>query len=416
MRNFAWLFFIMIASLSAGCTARFVEGPPPGWDLAEAPDYLQDRVRMMANDGERNWVVHLNEIATAALRRGDREVAKRALDEAILQIEVIYGDSDQARQARSLWRSEGRKIFKGDPYERSMVFFYRGVLYMQDEDWDNARACFRSALFQDSIAEEQNYEADWALFHYLIGVCEIQLNDVSSAQDAFALAAQKYYGLDATIANSDEYLPKGEGDWQLVESLPVFTDDTNLLVITQQGKGPLKTTKGEFDELLAYRDGVNGARIPLLLIDQNTLSEPTILDSVTFQARTRGGRPLDAILKGQAKFKETGEEFGVFGTQAGSAVLLSGGNRKTDEQVVVGGALIAAGALAYGVSSLVRPEADTRGWKTLPESLAISPNSIEQGDYVLAVQYDANQEPEIFTINIPSKGQGLEVVLTFPPF
>src|SRR5690606_38369046 len=101
------------------------------------------------------------------------------------------------------------KIFKGDPYERSMTYFYRGVLYMQDREWDNARACFRSAIIMDAFAEDEQYRGDWALFDYLIGVCEVQLRRATQAREAFALASANYRGFRDIYPTLS---PRGDGN------------------------------------------------------------------------------------------------------------------------------------------------------------------------------------------------------------
>ena len=62
-----------------------------------------------------------------------------------------------------------KKTFIGEPYERSMAYFYRGVIYWMDGELDNARACFKSAEFEDSDAENEEYTGDWVLPDYLDG-------------------------------------------------------------------------------------------------------------------------------------------------------------------------------------------------------------------------------------------------------
>ncbi|MBI5155078.1 hypothetical protein HZA57_07560, partial [Candidatus Poribacteria bacterium] len=154
LRRLGGVLLLALGLVLTACRATGRPGLPPGFVGVAAPEPLAPLFEKLDREGERNWVLNLDSLAIAALRHGERDIAKRALDEAILQIEVIYGNSAQARQARSLFYEEGSKIFKGDPHERSMTYFYRGVLYMQDADWENARACFRSAVLQDAFAEE----------------------------------------------------------------------------------------------------------------------------------------------------------------------------------------------------------------------------------------------------------------------
>ena len=87
------------------------------------------------------------------MRRGDDAVAKEKLDDAIARIGGIIANSADAARARSLFSPESSKVFIGEPYERVMAFYYRGLLYWRDGQPDNARACFRSAQLLDSDAE-----------------------------------------------------------------------------------------------------------------------------------------------------------------------------------------------------------------------------------------------------------------------
>ena len=49
-----------------------------------------------------------------------------------------------------------------------------------DREWDNARACFRSAQFHDS-SEEAGYDGDYALFDYLDGFLTSKLGGDGSS-------------------------------------------------------------------------------------------------------------------------------------------------------------------------------------------------------------------------------------------
>lgn len=419
-----WLSLLFFCTGLFGCGAKTLKGLPPGWIREEFPQEYALPISKLESEGQRNWVLNLNELAVQALRNNNRDLAILALDEAILEIEVIYGDSDQARQARSVWRSEGRKIFKGDPYERSMTYFYRGILYMQEQAWDNARACFRSALYQDAFAEDQNYNADWATFEYLIGVCEVQLRDTSDAHDSFNRALKNYEQFQASqggTAPTPRYVADSSSNVKPAPApafgtvLPPVTEKTNLLVLTQQGRAPIKKAVGDYNELLTYEQGGGGANPLNVTLDSKPL-RLVLTDSVFYQAKTRGGRPLDSVLRGQARFKEVGEKFGTTSVQAGSVILMSGGNKKDDEAaVIIGGGLVVLGAISYGIASLVRPEADTRQWKSLPDSLALWAGSVPKSEILLEAQTPSAQDQAVRQVPLPAPGNGLQVILVFSP-
>ncbi|MDK2970867.1 MAG: hypothetical protein PWP23_622 [Candidatus Sumerlaeota bacterium] len=374
--------------LLAACATQPGPSLPPGFEMVEPPEPLAPRFEKMRTEGVRNWVLNLQELAVDALYLGDRDLATMALDEAIVQIEVIYGDSEQARLARSAFYKENSKIFKGDPYERSMTYFLRGVLYMQDREWDNARACFRSAAFMDAFAEDEQHKADWALFDYLIGVCEVRLGDASSADDAFKRAAGTY----SRFAESYEALsaPLGIGGKSRLAGfaeLPDFTRQDNLLVLTLQGYAPRKVGVGRFGEYIGIEPGGGVAGPPKVRVGSRQPELVRTVDSVYYQAVTRGGRELDRILGRQAQFKGTAEDAGEVSTHLGVWAMGAGLEGHNKDVVAAGALLTLLGIASYGVASTVQPEADTRYWGNLPDALGMYRTAYPAGEIPVEIVF-----------------------------
>lgn len=405
----------IIACLLAGCATSNKPGLPPSFAAPPHQSRYAREIAKLEREGQRNWVLNLNELAVKAMRNGDHDIARQALDEAILQIEVIYGDDPRARRARSLFYAEDSKIFKGDPYERSMTYFYRGVLYMQDREWDNARACFRSAIIMDAFAEDEQYRGDWALFDYLIGVCEVQLRRATQARETFALASANYRGFRDIYPTLS---PRGDGNavsaagYSLWDGLQPFPPEANLLVLTQHGRGPRKLAAGTQGQLLTYAPGPGGSDAAVIALNGTPVGPPQITDSIYFQASTRGGRELDAILGRQAFFKDVTGTVGDIGLMAGTVVLLDGLDDEDNGQAVVGAGILAAGLVAYGLSSLAQSRADTRAWKSLPDALGFMPIRTQAGNHTIEVRY-AN-ESAVADVYLPEAGEGLVVALSFP--
>src|SRR5436190_1942784 len=105
----------------------------------------------------------------AHLRKGEFADAKRLLDGAITTISGVRVNDKTAKQARGYFHRESKKTFLGEPYERVMAYYYRGILYWMDGEPDNARACFRSAQLEDSDAEQHTFASDYVLLDYLDG-------------------------------------------------------------------------------------------------------------------------------------------------------------------------------------------------------------------------------------------------------
>src|SRR5207249_2823675 len=113
--------------------------------------------------------------AAAAMRRGQFAEAKPLLDDALVTLGGIYGPDKEARRARGYFSPETKRTFIGEPYERVMAYYYRGILYWFDGELDNARACFRSAQIMDSDAENKSYASDYVLLDYLDGLATARL-------------------------------------------------------------------------------------------------------------------------------------------------------------------------------------------------------------------------------------------------
>ncbi|MDB6059623.1 MAG: Tetratricopeptide 2 repeat protein, partial [Verrucomicrobiales bacterium] len=165
------------------------------------------------------------------LRKGEFADAKRLLDEAITTISGIRANDKNAKKARGYFHKESKKTFLGEPYERVMAYFYRGILYWMDGEPDNARACFRSAQLEDSDAEEHTFKSDYVLLDYLDGLASVKLSQ--DGADAYKRACELAKGL----------------------KLPPYDTQANVLVFVEFGNGPEKYAAGEYGEELRFRDG-----------------------------------------------------------------------------------------------------------------------------------------------------------------
>src|SRR6476469_7072366 len=112
----------------------------------------------------------------AAMRKGDFATAKQLFDDALMTISGVYGKDVSGKKARGYFNEEAKKNFLGEPYERVMAYWYRGIMYWMDGEPDNARACFKSAQLMDSDAENKEYAADYASLEYLDGYASVKLN------------------------------------------------------------------------------------------------------------------------------------------------------------------------------------------------------------------------------------------------
>ncbi|CAN5458664.1 hypothetical protein BH09SUM1_BH09SUM1_30200 [soil metagenome] len=385
---------------------------PPGLQGASAPLALHPMLQKVEDGGPRDWVLNMNELAVAAMRAGDRELAKKCLDESMLNISDVFGRTPEAAKARSIFFNEHVKLFKGDPYERSMTFFYRGVLYMQDADWGNARACFRSAELQDAFAEEEQDRADWTLFDYLIALCSARMGDGDEyvresyrrAKDTYTVFPERYRAVvGGDPINADPAMLR----------MPRVTD--NLLVIIATGRGPLKKQRGKYREFLAYQRPPNMDTTASVTAGDQAATNSLTVDSVYYQARTRGGRAFDTIQGRKVFFKSTAESIATVGAVAGYGIFSSAGSSSNgNDQALAGLIILGAAGLFELFSELVATQADTRQWYSLPDALGIyESGAVPAGPQKIAVDYPASRHAEA-VVDIPPSGKGMAVVLAFP--
>lgn len=309
-------------------------------------------------------------IAASALRLGLFEEAKAKLDDAILSMGGIITNSADAARARSLFSGENEKLFIGEPYERVMAYYYRGILYWRDGEPDNARACFRTAQFIDGDAAE-GYRSDYVLLDYLEGLASAKLN--ADGGDAYKRAVENAKG----------------------RALPAYDRAANVLVFAEFGSGPRKYAGGEYGEQLRFMTGESRAHSATLTIDNRTIALPAY-DDLNFQATTRGGRVMDHILGNKAVFKSTTDTVGDVAA-VGSIVAASRMNRwdgtHSEGSQNTALALGAVAILSKIASAATRPEADTRTWDNLPQRLSFAALRLAPGNYAARLEFfDATGE------------------------
>ncbi len=294
--------------------------------------------------------------AAAALRRGQYQEAKSLLDDALLTIGAIATGDKEAKKARGYFHEESRKTFHGEPYERVMAYFYRGVFYWMDGEPDNARACFRNGEVQDSDTQNKEYAGDYALLDYLDGLVTTKL--AGDGSDAYQRAQVSYKS----------------------GTLPPYDAKANTLFFVEFGQGPTKYATGDYGQQLRFHTVQSSVRAAQIKMGNQTV-RVNPYDDLNFQATTRGGRVMDHVLANKAVFKSTTDA-------AGTAALIGGivvaQNRNTQE---AGLGLVAAGLLSKIVSAATTPSADTRTWDNLPQYLSFAAVELPPGQHTATIEF-----------------------------
>lgn len=352
--------------------------------VALTGNILVDGPKMAAEGPPRDRVLWQYRTAAAAMRQGKFAEAKPLLDDALRTLQGIFGPDAEARKSRSVFSREARKTFIGEPYERSMAYIYRGILYWMDGEPDNARACFRSAEFEDSDATDKTYAGDWVLPDYLEALATAKLGGDGS--DAFKRA-------EASVKNA---------------TLPPLDPKVNTLFFVEFGPGPTKYASGEYEQELRFRTAPSPVKSALLKLGD--LSIPIApVDDVNFQATTRGGRVMDHILANKAVFKSTTDSVGDAAIVSGT-ILAGAGHRGNSAADEVGAGLVIAGLVSKIFSAATTPEADTRMWDNLPQFLSFAQLALPAGSHTATIEFLGQDEKSIanltktITFTVPASG------------
>jgi hypothetical protein len=371
--------------LLAGCATTPMAPPVP-----LTGDALIDGNARLAVALPKDRVLWEYRVAATALRRGLFEEAREKLDAALAQAAANYGNvNSEAAKSRRMFRKESDKPFVGEPYERAMASFYRGIVYWSVGEPDNARALMRSAQLLDSDTQDKTYAGDYVLFDYLDGYASEKLGGDGS---------------DALVRSRANAKAQGR------VAPPDYDRKANVMIFAEYGRGPRKYAGGEYSEQLRFITEQSRARSAVLHIDGRTVKLPAY-DDLHFQAISRGGRIMDHVLGNKAVFKETTNTVGDVAL-IGAAVSANnirrydGSYNKDAQNVAIG--LAAVGILSKLASSATTPEADTRTWDNLPQYISFAALRLAPGDYPATLTFlDASGNPvssgtRQITITVPA--------------
>ena len=323
-------------------------------------DAVTDGRNRASQGPARDRVVWQYRAALTAMHRGEFAEAKRIFDEALLTLGGLSAGDRNARRARGYFSSEDRKTFRGEPYERAMAYYYRGILYWMDGEPDNARACFRNGQLQDADAEQHQYASDYVLLDYLDGLASVKLGDDGSDALKRAQSVQKF-------------------------GAPVsYEKDANVLLFVEFGQGPRKYATGAYQEQLRFREEPAKVRSAAVMFGAQTV---VVLpyDDLFYQATTRGGRVMDHILANKAIFKSTTDTVGDAAIFSGAVLGSQQGRHSNVDEIGLG--LAVFGVLNKVVAAFATPAADIRCWDNLPKFLTFASLRLPPGKHTATVEF-----------------------------
>lgn len=281
--------------------------------------------------------------------------AKKPLLFSAGEINKVWSKAEESKKVRQFWYEEGIKSFKGEPYERSLLFYYIGLLFLREKDYGNAQAAFSQSILQDAFAEDQKYRSDFAISYFLQA---LSLHFLGSEQRAKNI-------LEDFIKLKKDVL---EQDFKF----------GNTIFIFETGSAPKKITSGKNEEYIAYiktSDEINSIKINS---NQNTIATITKTEDIHWQAMTRGGRPIDAISKKKAIFKDVTKTTSKVSLEISKNLFHIGQTSKNDELAVF---FLILGLGSAALTEATKTKADTRYWNNLPNSIYFLNLDLSEGEH-----------------------------------
>lgn len=390
-------------------------------------------------------ILYLKESAMASLAQGQYAEAERYLRRADSLLNTYYSE-EREKRALSAFGAEAEKVYRGDPYEQATMYMLLALILLDRGDYDNALAACKSGILADSDASENLFDSDIALLHALEAKCyhlrgeeeafrarreaaaksvritSLEVRDkLSMRQDQLALlrmsqAERRRLGdkrtdqqIKAEMQRISDELDRLVEKIDAVKQLgPLYSAEFNTLVIVPRGRSVHKTRAGGEAEMVVFTEHPIQCQAPDLYLNEQPLAGNVSAAAfdVDFQATTRGGRRMDAILKGQAVSRATTREVGQAFLDAGSS---AGG--------AVGLGIVLVGGMIQATAGAMSAEADTRCWQTLPTRFDVYALKLPAGRHELTGSHYVyfRKSSDFLRTFVPEKEQGMAVVFVPPP-
>ncbi|MCD6406079.1 MAG: tetratricopeptide repeat protein [Planctomycetes bacterium] len=356
---------LVVVLFIAGCAASRPEG---------VKEYYAGEYQAARDIYTEKMDTQPNSAALYALLLGTLELTSANVYEArecFIEATGIMDSFAAKGEAGAVVGQEASKEYKGDPYERMMAHWYLGLVDYMLGDYDKAIPDFKAAALADGGSGEERYQSDAASVF-------LMLAKSYQAIGASDKAAYEFQGAVAVENPSLAGVP-------LAEIVCEASDPSNnLLVLVGLGRGPFKYRSGEHGRLAKIGRHDYPERTAWVYIDGHRIGRTQTIEDIYFQASTRGGRAMDAILAGKAVFKDL---TAAAAAEAFDDAWDSSKSQEKRREALVGGILLT------GVSTLISAEADIRSWETLPDRIQVLLARVEPGEHTVGIRFFGDSAP-----------------------
>jgi tetratricopeptide (TPR) repeat protein len=365
------LALALLPLIAIACSSYDTHAVGEAYYAGRTEEATQRIAELLEKDAD-GRALYLNERGVLSLDAGRLDDAYRDFNEANQIMEAFEGANLQ--EVGAIMGSEASKIWRGEPYEKSMNAYYLGILGLLRGIDDNARAGFKNAIFLDSSNAGEKYQCDFAPAYFLEGFASERLGDTTVAQEDLGKAHE-------LVPDSPVYHPETSG---------------NFVVVVDVGRGPTKVATGAHGEAIRFVEHFERPANVFVVADGKTIGAAEHAGGdLYFQATTRGGRVFDSILRGKAIYKSAARGAGI------TTLVLA--NELPEKNQT--GALIIGAALLIS-SFLVNSEADTRHWTTLPGEVQLFRGKLAPGTHAIQIVPSSGRlaAQSAQTIEVPANG------------
>ncbi|MFH1262842.1 MAG: tetratricopeptide repeat protein [Pseudomonadota bacterium] len=303
-------------------------------------------------DGKDYALYNLN-LLSAAQGAGDRETAKQAFLNA--QRLMWSTEAGKGRGTASLVSAESIKIFKGEPFEKSMAAIYGGILFFNEGDFDNARASFGKATM--AIQQKEEHPNDFAVAYFLQALSFLKNGDTDNAKIALERAKKAY--------PNNPYL-----DVRKLKS-------SNAFFVIELGRGPERFRTGPGASLADWRRRSYPEQGAAVFVDDEEVGRAQEAGDLTYQATTKGWMKKDTVQVTKGVMRDASIVTAVV-----AADVAANAKNKKDRETA---AWVALGAGLFALAN--QSQADIRQWEFLPDRLHVAAVRLSPGPHRLRVVF-----------------------------
>ncbi len=346
MRYILLVSYLMISTFGFG-------GKPVKSELLKV--YKQAENFLSVPKNNKNFLLSRCSAASLYLRIGDLANADLALSEAITFLDAT--NIGVARGRASLVSRESIKFFRGEPYERAMIYIYKGIIDFSNRLYNKARIDFERSLLEMSQGSSDVNGSLLTISHAFLSQVYYKLYDMQRARVAYEkikdkvnLSFEEFLSCNGVVLVHVGITPWKENDVWTASDLPGIA-----VPLENHCKVLLQSSGGSEINISAF-DGIN------------------FIDCIKHLVRTN----KDSVQKTKGSIT------------AGAMVL---------GQLVAPFAIVAAMLNVAGWT-----DADLRTWFFLSSKIYIAFFKVEPGNYTLTLKFsdDLGLDLAKFRVRMPS--------------